>query len=89
MLGNIFYFIYLFFGAWGVHERYNPVQLCNLIRTVNEYRLLSVFLICTIFFQYVIFRRGIGIDRTTDFFFMEKVDVLIGRFWAYLLRLTR
>ncbi|XP_023528256.1 uncharacterized protein LOC111791227 [Cucurbita pepo subsp. pepo] len=39
--------------------------------------------------KYVIFRRGIGIDRTTDFFFMEKVDVLIGRFWAYLLRLTR
>ncbi|XP_022148122.1 uncharacterized protein LOC111016875 isoform X2 [Momordica charantia] len=39
--------------------------------------------------KYVVFRRGIGIDRTTDFFFMEKVDMLIGRFWAYLLRLTR
>ncbi|KAK7267262.1 hypothetical protein RIF29_19929 [Crotalaria pallida] len=39
--------------------------------------------------KYVIFRRGIGIDRTTDYFIMEKVDMLIGRFWAYLLRLTR
>ncbi|XP_020214699.1 uncharacterized protein LOC109798733 [Cajanus cajan] len=39
--------------------------------------------------KYVIFRRGIGIDRTTDYFVMEKVDMLIGRFWAYLLRLTR
>ncbi|KAJ7976305.1 Aminopeptidase [Quillaja saponaria] len=39
--------------------------------------------------KYVIFRRGIGIDRTTDYFFMEKVDMIIARFWAYLLRLTR
>ncbi|RDX69421.1 hypothetical protein CR513_51468, partial [Mucuna pruriens] len=39
--------------------------------------------------KYVIFRRGIGIDRTTDYFVMEKVDMLIGRFWAYLLRITR
>ncbi|KHN28596.1 hypothetical protein glysoja_021417 [Glycine soja] len=39
--------------------------------------------------KYVIFRRGIGIDRTTDYFVMEKVDMLIGRFWAYLLRVTR
>ncbi|XP_054780319.1 uncharacterized protein LOC129297686 isoform X2 [Prosopis cineraria] len=39
--------------------------------------------------KYVIFRRGIGIDTTTDYFFMEKVDMIIGRFWAYLLRLTR
>ncbi|XP_057437613.1 uncharacterized protein LOC130729793 [Lotus japonicus] len=39
--------------------------------------------------KYVIFRRGIGIDRTTDYFVMEKVDMLIGRLWAYLLRLTR
>ncbi|KDP41865.1 hypothetical protein JCGZ_26883 [Jatropha curcas] len=39
--------------------------------------------------KYVIFRRGIGIDRTTDFFIMEKVDMLIARFWAYILRLTR
>ncbi|CAN0924794.1 hypothetical protein LINGRAHAP2_LOCUS34394 [Linum grandiflorum] len=39
--------------------------------------------------KYVIFRRGIGIDQTTGYFFMEKVDMLIGRFWAYLLRVTR
>ncbi|XP_050234086.1 uncharacterized protein LOC126682436 isoform X2 [Mercurialis annua] len=39
--------------------------------------------------KYVIFRRGIGIDRTTDYFIMEKVDMLIARFWAYILRLTR
>uniref|UniRef100_A0A1S4DXZ5 Aminopeptidase n=1 Tax=Cucumis melo TaxID=3656 RepID=A0A1S4DXZ5_CUCME len=39
--------------------------------------------------KYVIFRRGTGIDRTSDFFFIEKVDMLIGRFWSYLLRLTR
>ncbi|XP_023531168.1 uncharacterized protein LOC111793495 [Cucurbita pepo subsp. pepo] len=39
--------------------------------------------------KYVIFRRGIGIDRTTDFFFMEKVDMVIARFWAYLLRLMK
>ncbi|XP_060667569.1 uncharacterized protein LOC107427967 isoform X2 [Ziziphus jujuba] len=39
--------------------------------------------------KYVIFRRGIGIDQTTDYFFMEKVDMIIGRFWAYLLRVTR
>ncbi|KAK9925595.1 hypothetical protein M0R45_033914 [Rubus argutus] len=39
--------------------------------------------------KYVIFRRGIGLDKTTDFFFMEKVDLIIGRFWKYLLRLTK
>ncbi|XP_024015442.1 uncharacterized protein LOC18024610 isoform X2 [Eutrema salsugineum] len=39
--------------------------------------------------NYVIFRRGIGMDRTTDFFFMEKLDVMISRFWSYLLRITR
>ncbi|XP_059449853.1 uncharacterized protein LOC132180885 [Corylus avellana] len=39
--------------------------------------------------KYIIFRRGIGIDRTTDYFFMEKVDMIIARFWGYLLRLTR
>ncbi|OWM71386.1 uncharacterized protein LOC116194183 [Punica granatum] len=39
--------------------------------------------------KYVIFRRGIGIDRTTDYFFMEKVDMIITRLWAYLLRITR
>ncbi|KAL7188477.1 hypothetical protein ACSBR1_038354 [Camellia fascicularis] len=39
--------------------------------------------------KYVIFRRGIGIDRTTNYFFMEKVDMLIARLWALLLRKTR
>ncbi|KAK9272043.1 hypothetical protein L1049_002412 [Liquidambar formosana] len=39
--------------------------------------------------KYVIFRRGIGIDKTTNYFFMEKVDMIISRLWASLLRLTR
>ncbi|KAL9229384.1 hypothetical protein vseg_004855 [Gypsophila vaccaria] len=38
--------------------------------------------------KYVIFRRGIGLDRTTDYFFMEKVDMIIGRIWGKLLRVT-
>ncbi|KAK9103979.1 hypothetical protein Scep_020823 [Stephania cephalantha] len=38
--------------------------------------------------QYIIFRRGIGIDRTTDYFFMEKVDMIISRFWAWMLKVT-
>ena len=38
--------------------------------------------------QYVIFRRGIGIDRTTDYFFMEKVDMMIARLWGKLLQVT-
>uniref|UniRef100_A0A6V7QTV1 Uncharacterized protein n=1 Tax=Ananas comosus var. bracteatus TaxID=296719 RepID=A0A6V7QTV1_ANACO len=29
--------------------------------------------------KYVIFRRGIGIDRTTDFFIMAKLDLIISR----------
>ncbi|KAF9669452.1 hypothetical protein SADUNF_Sadunf14G0109000 [Salix dunnii] len=39
--------------------------------------------------KFIIFRRGIGIDKTTDYFVMEKVDMLIGRFWGFLLRVTR
>ncbi|KAA8548300.1 hypothetical protein F0562_004729 [Nyssa sinensis] len=39
--------------------------------------------------KYIIFRRGIGIDKTTDYFFMEKVDMIIARLWAWLLRKTR
>nr|CAB3465880.1 unnamed protein product [Digitaria exilis] len=39
--------------------------------------------------KYIIFRRGIGIDRTTDYFFMEKIDVMISRAWRSLLRVTR
>lgn len=38
--------------------------------------------------KYVIFRRGIGVDRTTDYFIMEKLDVIIARFWAWFLRVT-
>ncbi|KAH6813830.1 aminopeptidase, partial [Perilla frutescens var. frutescens] len=39
--------------------------------------------------KYVIFRRGIGIDKTTDYFIMEKVDAMIGRLWAWIMRKTR
>ncbi|OEL23549.1 hypothetical protein BAE44_0015433 [Dichanthelium oligosanthes] len=39
--------------------------------------------------KYIVFRRGIGIDRTTDYFFMEKVEVIISRAWRSLLRVTR
>ncbi|XP_010929710.1 uncharacterized protein [Elaeis guineensis] len=39
--------------------------------------------------KYIIFRRGTGIDRTTDYFFMEKLDMIIGRIWRGLLRVTR
>lgn len=38
--------------------------------------------------NYVIFRRGIGMDKTTDFFFMEKLDVIISRIWSYFLKIT-
>lgn len=48
---------------------------------------VSDFLVLFIL-KYVIFRRGIGIDRTTDYFFMEKVDMIIARLWAFLLRIT-
>ncbi|KAG9447277.1 hypothetical protein H6P81_013405 [Aristolochia fimbriata] len=39
--------------------------------------------------KYIIFRRGIGIDRTSDYFFMEKVDMIIARLWGWFLRVTR
>ncbi|KAL6139361.1 hypothetical protein ACLB2K_057666 [Fragaria x ananassa] len=39
--------------------------------------------------KYVIFRRGIGLDKTTNWFFMEKMDIIISRFWKYLLRITK
>ncbi|XP_027923362.1 uncharacterized protein LOC114181188 isoform X1 [Vigna unguiculata] len=73
--------------------------LLNLPITVNESKLDKVLL--KKYFQkhpqdnlpdfhdkYIIFRRGIGIDQTTDFFVMEKVDMLIARFWSYVLRIT-
>ncbi|KAK9052295.1 hypothetical protein SSX86_028924 [Deinandra increscens subsp. villosa] len=36
-----------------------------------------------------LYLRGIGIDRTTDYFIMEKVDMLIARVWAWIMRVTR
>jgi len=39
--------------------------------------------------KYILFRRGVGVDQTTGYFFMEKMDMLIARFWAWLLRKTR
>ncbi|KAK7380705.1 hypothetical protein VNO78_33220 [Psophocarpus tetragonolobus] len=74
--------------------------LLNLPITVNESKLDKVLLkkyfeahpqdnLPDFHDKYIIFRRGIGIDRTTDFFIMEKVDMLIARFWSYILRLTR
>lgn len=73
--------------------------LLNLPISVNESQLDSRLL--TKFFQenplenlpkfankYVIFRRGVGIDRTSDYFIMEKVDMLLSRAWDWLLRLT-
>ncbi|KAL3630893.1 hypothetical protein CASFOL_023877 [Castilleja foliolosa] len=39
--------------------------------------------------KYIIFRRGIGIDKTTDYFVMEKVDMIISRIWAWIMRKTR
>ncbi|KAG6477451.1 hypothetical protein ZIOFF_066706 [Zingiber officinale] len=39
--------------------------------------------------KYIIFRRGMGIDKTTDYFFMEKLDVLVAHIWMGFLRLTR
>ncbi|WOL00962.1 hypothetical protein Cni_G09675 [Canna indica] len=38
--------------------------------------------------KYVLFRRGIGIDHTTDFFVMEKLDMIITRVWMWFLRAT-
>lgn len=42
--------------------------------------------------QYALFRQGVGMDQTTGYFFMEKVDSLISRLWDFLvskLRLRR
>ncbi|TKY46250.1 Glycerophosphodiester phosphodiesterase gde1 [Spatholobus suberectus] len=74
--------------------------LLNLPITVNESKLDKVLLkkyfeahpqddLPDFYDKYIIFRRGIGIDRTTDYFIMEKVDMLIARFWSYILRITR
>ncbi|CAI9277208.1 unnamed protein product [Lactuca saligna] len=50
--------------------------LLNLPMTVDESK-------------YVIFRRGIGLDKTTDYFIMEKVDIIINRLWGWIMRITR
>nr|XP_010907972.1 uncharacterized protein LOC105034482 [Elaeis guineensis] len=39
--------------------------------------------------KYVIFRRGIGIDQTTDYFCMEKLDMIIARIWMWFIKKTR
>lgn len=39
--------------------------------------------------KYVIFRRGIGIDRTTDYFITEKLDVIVSRAWLWLLKVSK
>lgn len=39
--------------------------------------------------KYIIFRRGIGLDKTTDYFIMEKVDMIISRLWGWIMRVTR
>jgi hypothetical protein len=35
--------------------------------------------------QYLLFRGGIGIDQTSGFFFMEKVEMLVGRLLGWVL----
>lgn len=35
--------------------------------------------------HYLLFRRGVGVDKTTDLFIDQKIDVLIGRMWMFLL----
>lgn len=73
--------------------------LLNLPISVNESQLDSRLL--TNFFRenphenlpqfankYIIFRRGVGIDRTSDYFIMEKVDMLLSRAWDWLIQLT-
>ncbi|KAJ3678212.1 hypothetical protein LUZ60_002015 [Juncus effusus] len=38
--------------------------------------------------KYVIFRRGIGTDKTTDYFVMAKLDLIISRVWSWFMRKT-
>ncbi|KAF8020874.1 hypothetical protein BT93_G1318 [Corymbia citriodora subsp. variegata] len=38
--------------------------------------------------KYIIFRRGIGIDRRTDYFFKTKLNTLIARWWRRFLKYT-
>ncbi|KAJ3678214.1 hypothetical protein LUZ60_002017 [Juncus effusus] len=39
--------------------------------------------------KFIIFRRGIGIDKTNDFFYMAKLDLIITRLWSWFLKKTR
>lgn len=39
--------------------------------------------------QFVIFRQGVGLDQTSDYFFNEKVDELISRLWDRILTKLR
>ncbi|KAJ0980994.1 hypothetical protein J5N97_009249 [Dioscorea zingiberensis] len=39
--------------------------------------------------KFIIFRRGIGLDQTTDYFVMEKLDMIISRLCAWLLKVSR
>ncbi|CAL5185501.1 unnamed protein product [Lathyrus oleraceus] len=74
--------------------------LLNLPITVNESKLDNKLLhkyfeshpnnnLPDFYDKYIIFRRGVGIDQTMDYFIMEKVDMLIARLWAFLLRTLR
>ncbi|KAH9618800.1 hypothetical protein KSS87_018761 [Heliosperma pusillum] len=38
--------------------------------------------------QYIIFRRGFGMDQMTEYFFTWKIDAIISRIWQGFLRLT-
>ncbi|XP_056164888.1 uncharacterized protein LOC115681864 isoform X2 [Syzygium oleosum] len=38
--------------------------------------------------KYIIFRRGIGIDRRTDYFFKTKLNTIIARWWRRFLKYT-
>nr|XP_012567443.1 uncharacterized protein LOC101503058 isoform X2 [Cicer arietinum] len=74
--------------------------LLNLPIIVDEFKLDNILLkkyfdahpynnLPDFYDKYIIFRRGIGIDQTSDYFIMEKVDMLIARFWSYLLTTLR
>eukprot|EP00850_Spirogloea_muscicola_P010608 SM000063S19998 [mRNA] locus=s63:245444:250363:+ [translate_table: standard] len=39
--------------------------------------------------KYVVFRRGVGIDRTTDLFLLEKVNMLLAAVWNGVLTTLR
>ncbi|XP_038999705.1 uncharacterized protein LOC120125324, partial [Hibiscus syriacus] len=45
--------------------------------------------LCFFCVYYIIFRRGIGIDRTTNFLYMEKVDIILSQLSALLMKRTR